>query len=93
MSSLTINTSGWLRFSSFVTNSRVLGESTFNSSQTNNRSWRTNSDSIDRNAIRYILRFTFFEKSLVVAGNARPPPRQIGLRMVPALARPVPFCR
>ena len=53
---------------------------------------RASSDSMAPMAPRYILRFTFCEKSRGFAANARPPPTQIGLRLEPARAWPVPFC-
>ena len=42
-------------------------------------------------AARYILRLTFCEKSRGWAAKARPPPTQMGLRIEPARAWPVPF--
>jgi hypothetical protein len=56
------------------------------------RSWRNSSDSTERIAPRYILRLTFCSKLRGRAANARPPPTQIGLRIEPTRARPVPFC-
>jgi hypothetical protein len=52
---------------------------------------RANSDTIDCIAARYILRLTFCVKSRGFAANARPPPTQIGLRIEPTRAWPVPF--
>src|SRR6185437_8670154 len=46
-----------------------------------------------RSAERRVLRFTFTSKSRGVGGNATPPPVHCGALVVPARARPVPFCR
>ena len=73
--------------------SRVFGASMEKSSTTIRRPWRFSSDRMERIAARYILRFTFWEKSRVVTPKVTPPPRKIGLRMVPARERPVPFWR
>jgi hypothetical protein len=43
---------------------------------------------------RYILRFTLWLKfSSGEFGKILPPPRHNGLEVMPARARPVPFCR
>ena len=52
---------------------------------------RASSDSIERNAPRYILRFTFCSKLRGLAAKVLPPPTQMGERFEPARACPVPF--
>ena len=71
--------------------SLVRGASSSSDSTATSRSWRTSSETIDCIAARYILRLTFCEKSRGRAANARPPPTQIGLRIEPTRAWPVPF--
>src|SRR5437764_173926 len=50
-------------------------------------------ESAPRRAERRAFRFTFSSKLRAVGGKARPPPVNCGARIVPARARPVPFCR
>jgi hypothetical protein len=78
---------------SFCTSSLVFGASSSMPFTTERRSVRASSDNIACIAPRYILRFTFCVKSRGFAANARPPPTQIGLRIEPARAWPVPFWR
>src|SRR5690606_41328508 len=88
-------TNNTLRASYFANNSTpslVLPLAVSNSETTTNLSLRYNSDRIVFNAARYIFVFTFLVKSRGAAANVLPPPTQIGLRIVPARARPVPFC-
>ena len=61
-------------------------------SVTSRRSVRASSDNIERIAPRYILRFTFCSKLRGFAAKVLPPPTQIGERIEPARAWPVPFC-
>ena len=87
-----ISTSSSASDLSCASSSLVFGWSTANEAVTTSRSWRTSSDSIERIAPRYILRLTFWVKSRGCAAKVRPPPTQIGLRIEPARAEPVPFC-
>src|SRR5215208_2947408 len=50
-------------------------------------------ESAERRAAFWAFLFTLTEKSRGVGGNATPPPVNCGARIVPARARPVPFCR
>src|SRR5690606_33291137 len=78
----------------FCARSFVFGCSTLNSSTTRMRSSRASCDRMDAMPARYILRFTFCEKfSSGEFGKILPPPRHSGLEVMPARARPVPFCR
>src|SRR6202034_478939 len=86
-----IKTSSSARDLSCASSSLVWGWSTATEAVTTSRSWRTSSDNIERIAPRYILRFTFWVKSRGCAAKVRPPPTQIGLRIEPARAEPVPF--
>src|SRR6516225_8518770 len=61
-------------------------------SVTSSRSVRASSESMTRSAPRYILRFTIWAKSRGLAAKVLPPPTQIGERLDPARACPVPFC-
>src|SRR5256886_1312084 len=55
---------------------------------------RASCDRIEQSPARYILRFTLCEKfSSGEFGKILPPPRHSGLEVMPARARPVPFCR
>src|ERR1051326_2558655 len=78
----------------FCARSLVFGASTLNSSTTRSRSSRASCDRIAAIPARYILRFTFWLKfSSGEFGKILPPPRHSGLEVMPARARPVPFCR
>jgi hypothetical protein len=50
-------------------------------------------DRMELNPARYILRFTLCEKFPPKVGEIFPPPRHSGEEVLPARARPVPFCR
>src|SRR5467141_1749584 len=78
----------------FCASSLVFGCSTRKSSTTRMRSSRASCDRIEQSPARYILRFTLCEKfSSGEFGKILPPPRHSGLEVMPARARPVPFCR
>src|SRR6266550_4897553 len=78
----------------FCASNLVFGCSTRNSSTTRMRSSRASCDRIEQSPARYILRFTLCEKfSSGEFGKILPPPRHSGLEVMPARARPVPFCR
>src|SRR5882762_1621118 len=78
----------------FCASSLVFGCSTRKSSTTRMRSSRASCDRIEHSPARYILRFTLCEKfSSGEFGKILPPPRHSGLEVMPARARPVPFCR
>jgi hypothetical protein len=78
----------------FCASALVLGASTLNSSMTRRRSSRASCDRIDAMPARYIPRFSLWLKfSSGEAGKILPPPRHSGLEVIPARARPVPFCR
>src|SRR5688572_24842486 len=78
----------------FCASSLVLGASTVNLSTTRRRSSRASCDRIAAIPARYILRFTLCVKfSSGEFGKILPPPRHSGLEVMPARARPVPFCR
>ena len=74
--------------------SLVLGASSVIGSITDSRPSRASCDRIERIPARYIFLFTFWVKfSSGLFGKILPPPRQSGLEVMPARARPVPFCR
>src|SRR5258706_5893024 len=78
----------------FCASSLVLGCSTVKASTTRIRSSRASCERIEAIPARYILRFTLCEKfSSGEFGKILPPPRHSGLEVMPARARPVPFCR
>src|SRR5438309_6630876 len=78
----------------FCASSLVFGCATRKSSTTRTRSSRASCDRIEQSPARYILRFTLCEKfSSGEFGKILPPPRHSGLEVMPARARPVPFCR
>src|SRR5664279_2147892 len=71
----------------------VLGESTLMESTTAKRPSRANCDKIDAIPARYIFLLIFCVKfSSGMFGKIRPPPRHNGEEVIPARARPVPFC-
>ena len=86
----------WSRPSAFIFCARsfVFGWSTLKSSTTESLPSRASWERIDAMPARYILRLTFWLKfSSGELGKILPPPRQSGLPLKPARARPVPFCR
>src|SRR6185295_7427751 len=93
-SSVSTSTSSKPSAFTFCASVLVFGASTLNSSTTRMRSSRASCDRIDAMPARYILRFTLWVKfSSGEFGKILPPPRHSGLEVMPARARPVPFCR
>ena len=91
LASTTISTEGSSQALSCCASSLVFGACSAMPSVTRRRSVRASSESIERIAPRYILRFTFCVKSRGLAAKVLPPPTQMGERLEPARAWPVPF--
>src|SRR4029078_12968486 len=71
----------------------VLGESTVIESTTARRPSRASWEKMDAMPARYIFLLIFWVKfSSGLFGKIRPPPRHSGEDVIPARARPVPFC-
>ena len=71
----------------------VLGESTLIESTTARRPSRASCEKMDAMPARYIFLLIFCVKfSSGMFGKMRPPPRHSGEEVIPARARPVPFC-
>eukprot|EP01139_Manchomonas_bermudensis_P023497 Amastigsp_a841191_67.p5 type:complete len:128 gc:universal Amastigsp_a841191_67:1310-927(-) len=88
-------TSTDLRFMALNLSARtfVLGESTVSESTTARRPSRANWEKMEAMPARYIFLLIFCVKfSSGMFGKMRPPPRHSGEEVIPARARPVPFC-
>src|SRR5690606_31007517 len=71
----------------------VFGVSTVNDSTTARRPSRASWDKMEAIPARYIFLLIFCVKfSSGRLGKVRPPPRHRGEEVIPARARPVPFC-
>ena len=77
-----------------MASSLVFGASSVIESTTARRSSRASCDRMEHIPARYIFLLTLWLKfSSGLFGKIRPPPRHIGLDVMPARARPVPFWR
>ncbi|MNY36229.1 hypothetical protein D3C86_1707040 [compost metagenome] len=92
-SAITITDSARFMALNLSASTLVLGVSSVSESTTARRPSRASCDRMDAIPARYIFLLIFCVKfSSGRFGKMRPPPRHRGEEVIPARARPVPFC-